>query len=203
MHEPVQGNMKMRYLHSIANWTAALCAASGVACIFAYMSVTGSRTYALIAAEAAATIGVVSLLVSVLTVYLLMRRQSAVISVPGRASGERWHSESTARDRARREVLSGRLDIDEPQVCSQYMITCTCWSFCAGSDGETPPCVEPLSAAKKAVPMRNLLSKVNGLPVVRRNGKDSCPFRFTSPFARLGRADGDGSNAAEGTSRKA
>ena len=200
--EQGKGKVKIRYLHSIANWTAAVCATLGIACVFAYTSAANSRSYVLIAAEAAATIGVAALLVSVLVVYLLIRRQSTIIAASSSTPGDRSAGDCVACGHERREVLNDRLDIDEPRVCSQYMIACTCWSFCAGSKHENAPCAETLAAAGRTVPMRNLLSKVNGLPVVRRNGMDNCPFRFASPFARLGRADGDVPNSFESPLQK-
>lgn len=66
--------------------------------------------------------------------------------------------------RKRREVLDARLAIDEPHLCSQYLIVCTCWCFCE-------------SKARHSA--RDFASfKSEAMPVVYRSGMDSCPFRF-------------------------
>jgi len=124
----------MRYLHSTATWTAALSAATGTGCIVALLFGANPRSYLLIAAEAAAMIGVVSVLVSVFVHYLLARRQPPIkLSLWG-APGNQPAGDGVACIRKRREVLDERLNIDEPRLCSQYMIPCTAWSFCAASE---------------------------------------------------------------------
>lgn len=174
----------MRYLHSTATWTATLSAATGTGCIVALLSGVNPRSYFLIAAEAAATIGLVSLLVSVFVLYLLTRRQPRIkLSLWG-ALGNQPTGVGVACIRKRREVLDERLNIDEPRLCSQYMIPCTAWSFCAGSEVKSFVWEGTSPAAQKRNRVCSLLSEAKGLPVVHRNGKDRCPFRFASPLAR-------------------
>jgi hypothetical protein len=188
----------MHYLNSTATWTAALFAATGgIGYIVAFLSGTNPRSYVLIAAEAAATIGVVALLVSVIVVFFLTRRESGVNQTLRGSPGDQPAGDRVACLRKRREVLDERLNIDEPRLCSQYMIPCTSWSFCAGSDGEGSGREGTSPAAQKLVHVHNLLSETKDLPVVHRNGMDSCPFRFTSPLARSVSLDGVASNSSD------
>ena len=138
-----------------------------------------------IAAEAAFGIGLASLLAGVLVVYLVIRRQSKINPALMHSPGDRPYGDGIASLQKRREVLAERLDIDKPHVCSQYMIPCTSWSFCASSADKNPDGKGAPPTVQRLVPMRDLLSKVNGLPVVHRSGMDDCQFRFTAPFARL------------------
>jgi len=187
----------MRYLHSTATWTAALSAAMGTGCIVALLSVTNPRSYYLIAAEAAATIGVVLLLVSVFVLYLLKWRQPRIkLSLWG-SPGNQPAGDGVACIRKRREVLDERLNIDEPRLCSQYMIPCTAWSFCAGSEVKSFVGEGTSPSAQKLTRVRNLLSEAKDLPVVHRNGMDRCPFRFASPLARTVSADGVAPNSSD------
>ena len=187
----------MRYLHSTATWTAALSAATGTGCIVALLFGANPRSYLLIAAEAAAMIGVVSVLVSVFVHYLLARRQPPIkLSLWG-APGNQPAGDGVACIRKRREVLDERLNIDEPRLCSQYMIPCTAWSFCAGSEVKSSGWEGTSPAAQKLIRVCNLLSEPKGLPVVHRNGMDRCPFRFASPLARAVPADGVAPNSSD------
>jgi hypothetical protein len=114
----------MRFLCGIAILTAALSAALATGCIDAFLSGVNARAQILIAAEAAATIGVVSLLVGVLAVYLLMRQQARTrLALRGARDAA---GDGVACMHKRREVLDRRLNIDEPRLCSQYMFRCTC-----------------------------------------------------------------------------
>jgi hypothetical protein len=184
----------MHYLYSTATWTAALSAATGTGCIVALLSGANPRSYFLIAAEAAATIGLVSLLVSVFFLYLLTRRQPQIkLSLWG-ALGNQSAGDGVACIRKRREVLDERLNIDEPRLCSQYMISCTAWSFCAESEIKSFVWEGTSPAARERNRVCNLVSEAKGLPVVHRIGKDRCPFRFASPLARLVRVDGGAQN---------
>jgi hypothetical protein len=65
----------MRKPHGIAIWTAVLAIATATGCIVAFPSGANPQSHVLIGAEGAATIGVVSLLLGVLVVYLLARWQ--------------------------------------------------------------------------------------------------------------------------------
>jgi hypothetical protein len=176
-------HLTMRYRHRIAILTAALSAAIATGCIAAFLSGANPRSHVLIGAEVAATIGVVSLLVSVLVAYLLMRRQPRIKLTQRSAPDKLPASDCIACLDKRREVLDQRLNIDEPRLCSQYMIVCTSWSFCAGSDGQSSAGEDTTPAAPELIRERNLLSQAKGLPVVHRNGMYNCPFRFASPYA--------------------
>jgi hypothetical protein len=188
--------MTMRTRHSIALGTAALSAATATGCTVALLSGANPRSHVLIAAEAVATIGVVSLLVGMLVAYLLTRRQSRLKPALQGAHDRLPADDCAACLHKRREVLDERLNIDEPRLCSQYMIRCTCWSFCAGSEGqssiaEAERCVAESAspAAQELIRMRNRLVQAKVLPLLHRNGMDNCPFRFTSPYARSAPAD--------------
>ncbi len=194
--------MTMRTRHSIALGTAALSAAAATGSVVAVLSGASSRSHVLIATEAVATIGVVSLLVGMLAAHLLTRRQSRLKPALRGAPGNPPADDCAACLHKRREVLDERLNIDEPRLCSQYMIRCTCWSFCAGSEDQRSEGQRSIAgaerclaestspAAQELIRMRNRLVQANVLPLVHRNGMDNCPFRFTSPYARSAPADG-------------
>ena len=173
----------MRNLHRIAIWTAALSAATAAGWIVAFLSGANPRSHVMIAAEAAATIGVVSLLLSVLVACFPALRRSGINLALWGSRGDQQAGDGVACLRKRGEVLDQRLNIDEPRLCSQYMIPCTSWSFCAGSEGKSSVGEGTSPAAQKLIRVRNILSEAKGLPVVHRNGMDSCPFRFASPYA--------------------
>ena len=170
----------MRYLHDAATWVAALSVATGIACIIAFLYGTNPQSDALTTAEAAAAIGGISLLVSILVVNFPTQRRAG----PGDSLDERQAGYGEVSWYKRRELLVERLNIDEPRLCSQYIIPCTCWSFCAESNvigsagnGESP------AVQKNSLPA-SPLSAAHCLRVVHRDGMDSCQFRFASPLAR-------------------
>ena len=187
----------MRYLLSIAIWTAALCAATAAERIIAFLSGANPQSQSLIAAEAAATIGVVSLLLSVLVLYALARRQPRLKLAPWGADGDLPAGDWVARLHKRREVLDERLNIDAARLCSEHMVACTCWSFCAGSKGKGAVGEDTSPAAEKIIRVRDLLPQTQALPLVHRNGMDSCPFRFASPYAHRAPAAGVALNSFE------
>jgi hypothetical protein len=174
----------MRYLYGIAISTAAVSAAIATGCIDAFLSGANARAQILIAAEAAAMIGVVSLFAGVLAVYLLMRRQARIRLALRGARANQAAGDGVACMHKRREVLDQRLNIDEPRLCSQYMIRCTCWSFCAGNEGKRSAGDDASQAAQELIRAHRLPPEAQGLPLVLRDGMDSCPFRFGSPDAR-------------------
>jgi hypothetical protein len=174
----------MRYLHSVAIWTAALFAALATGRIVALLSGADARAQVLISAEAAATTGAASLLLSVLVVYLLTRRQPRLKLAPWGATRKLPAGDCDAGFHKRREVLEQRLNVDEPRLCSQYMIACTAWSFCAGSEGKDSAGEGTPAQAQKLIRVFELPPQAQGLPLVHRNGMDNCPFRFASPCAR-------------------
>ena len=193
----------MRYLHSTVTWTATLFATTGIGCIVALLSGANPRSSFLIAAEATAAIGVVSVLVSVFVHALLTRRQLRIKESLWDAPGNQPTSDGVARMRKRRKVLDERLNIDEPRLCSQYIIPCTAWSFCAASDVKSSVWEGSSPAAQKLIRACNLLLETKGLPVVRRNGMDRCPFRFASPLSRAVPAYGVAPNSSDsGTSTR-
>lgn len=166
----------MSHLQRISVCTAAFSALSGTGLIAIFLSSQNVQASVLMAAAAAAAIGVASLLLSVLAIYLVTtRRFETNLPRPG-SPGARWVEDGTgaAALHQRREVLDGRLHVDEPYICSQHMVPCTCWSFC----GRLPDqdFIRPTRAQCE-------LSKPGGkpLPVVHRSGRDDCPFRYASP----------------------
>ena len=187
----------MRRLHGTAIWTAGLSAATATGCFVAFVFGAIPRSQALFAAELAVATGVAALLVSVAVDYLLTLRQPRTgLSLLG-AGGKPSAVDCSACLHKRREVLDVRLEIDEPRVCSQYMIRCTCWSFCGEAKSErsvveAERCITTGTspAAQALVRMRNLLSEAKVPPLVHRNGIENCPFRFKSPYARRAPADG-------------
>lgn len=176
--------MIIRGLQTTALWTAGLWALAGAGFMAAFLSSRNPQPYILTAAAIAATIGLVSLLIGVVIVHVLAGRRFewgmhlAQPGLPGNESAE----DEAARFEKRLQVLDKRLNIDEPRLCSQYMIACTCWSFCVGSpdrnavSGATSPATQELRRVQE------LVAAQNGLPIVCRSGRDSCPFRFASPL---------------------
>jgi len=182
----------MRTLRRIESWIAAFSAAAATGCIVALLFGANPRSYVLLAIEAAATLGVAGLLFSVLVSRLLelwrtRNKLTLWISAGVQEAGDRF-----ASLRKRLEVLESRLDVDEPHLCSQYSLACTCWSFCGGLPRNKALLEAPVLAPVR-MPLRagQALSEVRFLPVVHRKGMDSCPFRFESsctPPARAGAA---------------
>ena len=187
----------MRYLRRTATWTSVLFAMTVTGCILTFLSEANPRSDVLVAVEAAATIGVISLLVSALVVFFLTLRRPGINQVIPGSPGDQLAEDDAASLRKRREVLDGRLNIDEPRHCSQFMIPCTCWSFCAGSEGKNPVWEGTSPAVQKSIRVRKLLSEATDMQVVYRNGADSCPFRFASPLARSVSANGVASNSSD------
>lgn len=182
---------RLSHLHSIAIWTAAFSAATGAGCIVAFVSGPLARAYLLIAAEVAAAIGVASLLVSVLASCFLTWRRAAIdlaqsgAAVTGGSPGAQAAIDAVACLPKRREVLYERLQIDEPKLCSQFLVRCTCWSFCVRSEDRRAVAEGTSLVAEELIRARNLLLKVTGLPLVHRYGMDNCPYRFASPWRRV------------------
>jgi hypothetical protein len=172
----------MRYLLGIAIWTAALSAATATARIVAFLSGADPLAPILSVAEVAAIVGVALLLLGAFAVYLLTQRQLKL--APWGVRGDLPAGDWAACLHRRREVLDQRLRIDEPHLCSQYLIACTCWSFCAGSKGKGALGEDTSPAPGRIIRVCDLLPQTQALPLVQRNGMDSCPFRFASPFAR-------------------
>ena len=171
----------MRYLFSIAIWTASLSAATATARIVAFLSGVDPLAQILRVAEGAALAGL-ALLLAAFAVRLLTRRRlkPAPWGTPGHLPAADWVS----CFHQRREVLDQRLKIDEPHLCSQHLIACTCWSFCAGSNANAAAAGDTAPASECIIRVRKLLPQTRALPLVHRIGMDSCPFRFASPFSR-------------------
>ena len=183
----------MRLLHHSPGWLAPLSAAKGTVFIIVLLYATYPRSYD-IAVETALTIAVVSLSVGALVVYFLVRRLEIAFASPG-SSGNRSAAEGAACSSMRCGVLDGRLKIDETHLCSQYMISCTCWSLCAGSGAKRGVGEGASPAAQKVIRMRPLPPQAKDLPLVYRSGMADCPFRFASPLARSVSPDGAGQNS--------
>ena len=180
----------MRRLHRIEMGTAAISAAAAAGCIVAFVSGVNPRSYVLIAAGAAATIGVVSLLLNALVAFSTLRRRAGMEPAVWRTHGDRGVGDGADSLRKRCEVLNQRLHVDEPHLCSQYMIACTCWSFCAGAVDDVSVAKRTSPDAQKLACERSLLAEEIGLAMVHRDGMDSCPFRFSSTQAGSAPADG-------------
>lgn len=183
--------MMLRRLQATAIWTAGLCALAGTVLIAAFLSSGKPQPHILTAAALAAATGLVSLLIGVAMVHVFATRrfESGTWLMQACFPGDEQAEREAARLRERLRILEKRLDIDEARLCSQYAIPCTCWSLCAGS-----PDWDSISAAASPArhELRNLLGPdtgQNGLPIVRRAGRDDCPFRFASPATRPARSD--------------
>lgn len=166
----------MSHLQRISVWTAAISALCGTGFIAVFLSSQNAQTSVLMAAAAAVTISVASVLFSVLAIYLVTRRRFET-NLPQRGSpSARWAEDGTvaAGLHKRWEVLMGRLHVDEPHICSQHMVPCTCWSFC----GRLPDqdFIKPIRTQCELMKPRG-----TPLPVVYRNGIDDCPFRYAAP----------------------
>lgn len=157
----------MPYLERAATWTAALSATTGAGCMAGLLSGVMLRPHVLIAAEAAAAAGLLSLLAAALADYFRARRRPGIDAAAGSPAVER-----AASGHRRRDVLIERLNIDEPRICSQYAIPCTCWSMCGG-------CAEQAGNAHTIA--ADAGSADTGLRVIHRSGMDNCPFRFVAP----------------------
>ena len=170
----------MRKLRRIDAWTAALCAVTAAGSIVAFLCGANPRSYMLIAAEAVATMGVFSLLSSVLAAEFLARRRTAGDLAVWASSDQPRSADCAACLSKRREVLDQRLNVDAPHLCSQYGVACTCWSFCAsvedaGKRSAAEGAASPALAPERA---RTLSREAQGLPLVHRSGMDNCQFRF-------------------------
>jgi hypothetical protein len=185
--------MIMRYLRHNPGWFAPLSVATGTAFIIALLYATYPRSYA-IAVETALTIAVVSLSVGALVIYFAMRRLEIALASPG-SPGDRPAADSAACSSARCGILDERLKIDEAHLCSQYMIPCTCWSFCAGSGAKRRDGAGTSPADQKVIRILPLSPEAKDLPLVYRRGMVNCPFRFASPLARPESPDGAAQNS--------
>ncbi|MBI2319359.1 MAG: hypothetical protein HYU75_20760 [Betaproteobacteria bacterium] len=169
----------MHPLQRTALGVAALGALAGAGCIAAFVAGRFAHVQFLIAAGVAAGLGVAALLVGVLV---------AGRRAPCGCAAEQA-SEPLARAaqwRRRQKLIDERLNIDEPHLCSQYRIACTCWSLCGG-----PPQRNPAAEAGGAGGQGEHCARTAGaqagavsLPVIFRRGRDDCQFRFQSPLAR-------------------
>lgn len=113
-------------------WLAAAFAIAGTISIAAYLLLWKPAGYLLPGAALAALCSVVSLLAGVISVSMepVSRRRSGASRTSSAAAEAITDSALSAQFQQRREVLSERLNIDEPQFCSQAQATCTAWSFC-------------------------------------------------------------------------
>jgi hypothetical protein len=183
-------NLNLRDPRGSAIWVATGSAVLGVACIIWFLSVENSQLYSLIAAQAAAITGLLAILLSAI-LTLVQGRQDADRVFAGNGPRDcQAQSESAAGARKRRQVLNQRLEIDEPKLCSQHLIRCTCWSFCAGAEETRLALAAGLPQALRPDPSRNFAPDTARLSVVHRNGRNDCPFRHASPS--------NGSRSAEG-----
>lgn len=170
----------MRTLRQIETWTAALCAVTAAGSIVAFLCGANPRSYMLIAAEAVATMGVFSLLSSVLAAEFLVRRRTAGGLAVWASSDQPRSVDCAACLSKRREVLDQRLNVDAPHLCSQYGVACTCWSFCASVDRTSENVFADGAPSPAQTPerVRTLSRETQGLPLVHRSGMDNCQFRF-------------------------
>jgi len=173
----------MRKLRRIESWTAALSAAAATGCIIALLLGANPRSHVLLAIEAAAAIGVAALLLGALLSRLLQLRRPAFNLPLWISAGVEEAGDYFMSLRKRLEVLDQRLDIDEPHLCSQYSLECTCWSFCGGITRNKALLEAPVLAAVRT-PLRagQSLAEVRFVPVVHRSGMSTCPFRYESPY---------------------
>lgn len=178
--------MLMRGLQTTAIWTAGLSALTGAGLLAVFLSSPNPNPHALTAAAIAAAIGVVSLLISVVIVDVLAGRrfESGMDSAQAGSPDVESARGEAARFQERLQMLDRRLDIDEPRLCSQHMIRCTCWSLCGGLPGENSAAAG--TASSREQPQCGDESETKALPlqIIFRQGRDDCQFRFESPLGR-------------------
>lgn len=185
----------MRCLHSAANWTAAISTSAAAGCILVFLASANPPPYMLAAAETAAAIGMLALLLSLLALQLSVWRRIRG-HPPPRRSLARARAGTLDPDLHRRlEVLDRRLDIDESRLCTQYRIPCTCWSLCAGSEDRRRAAEGAAPAAPEGLRLNHALAEEADAPPVHRSGMDDCPFRFASPLTPPAAGE-DGAQAA-------
>jgi len=171
-------------------WTAGLSAATAMGCVVAPLGGVSPRSYLLFTAETAAAISVASLLLGVLLAWFVRRRQAGIKrTMPSPDRKVQQHVDPAGCMRKRREVLDQRLAVDDPRLCSQYTIACTCWSFCADSASRRAVGNSDSSAVPAIDLERIPQAQGKGLPIVQRSGMDNCPFRFAAHIAGSVRAD--------------
>lgn len=170
----------MRKLHRVETGTAALCAVTAAGSIVAFLCGASPHSNLLIAAEATSAIAVATLLASVLGAEFLAWRRSASELALWASSDDPHPADCADCLHQRLEVLDRRLQVDEPHLCSQYGIACTCWSFCASTDASSEgSCTErAIPAAQKPESARRPIPEARCLPLVYRSGMNNCPFRF-------------------------
>lgn len=174
--------MMMRGLQATAIWTAGLCALASTGLIAPFLSSGNAQPYILTAAALAAATGLVSLLIGVAMVHLFAGRRfesGTYLMQPCFPVDEQAEREA-ARLRERQQILEKRLDIDDARLCSQYMIPCTCWSFCAGSPDRNFSSAATSPATHRHRSLQNPDAEQDGLPIVYRTAREDCPFRFAS-----------------------
>jgi hypothetical protein len=165
----------------IETWTAVLSAATAAGCVLAHLCGVSPRSFMLLAAEAAAATGVVSLLLSAPCAWLLQRMRAGIRqAVSGAGRGAQTPVDYAACLQHRREVLDARLAIDEPHLCSQYAIACTCWSFCASTKRQAAGGEHKSQLLQTINFVRKLPVEAQGLPIVHRSGMAGCQFRFAA-----------------------
>lgn len=172
----------MRGLQATAIWTAGLCALAGTGFIAAFLTGGNPQQHILTAAALTAAIGLVSLLIGVAIVHVFAGRrfESRMYLLQPCFPGNEHAKREAAGFRERLQTLKKRLDIDEPHLCSQYMIPCTCWSFCAGSPDRKSVSAATSPARQQFRSLQDPDADQNGLPIVWRTGRGDCAFRFTS-----------------------
>jgi len=167
----------MRTVHRAAIRIATLCAAIGATCIVALLCGANWQAPILVAANVAVAIAVGAIFASVLALVHSTRQW------PGTnwASANARAHEGADSSRWRRAVLEHRLDVDEPRLCSQYAMRCTCWSFCGGTANERLAARATVPGEQQPDSRSSPRSQAHSLPIVRRSGMHNCPFRFKSP----------------------
>ena len=161
--------------HRASIWTAALTALCGTLFICAFFLSIEPRIVILESAEVAASIGAAALVLSVVFVCRLARRSS-----PG--NGDRESNAELESLRNRQQVITRRLDIDDPRTCARYLIRCTCWSLCSGTSQPASRCSDvparPGERAATSAGEPECPGMSSASPCA--NVSEDCPFRFES-----------------------
>ena len=180
----------MRSLQNGAVWVAASSATLGASCVIWYLSVENPKSHALVAAQAAAALGVAAIVLCALMALFQERRHSYRGLIGNALRGGSAGSDCTDGMIKRRELLRQRLEVDEPKKCAEHPVQCTCWSFCAGAEDMRSALAEKLPEGLRPDSGQSFSLEAPRLSARPRDAMDTCPHRYASPLASS-RSTGD------------
>ena len=169
--------MKIPAQH-VLRWIAALSALVGTALVLILLYSAKNQTYLLTGMESTALIGMAALILNVLLDLIKRDHQLHAIQTNSPASRQAMVESEEASIALRRKVIDERLQIDDPRLCSEKKIFCTCWSFCGGDTGldSTPATVEFRSRSATNTPAIQPKPDEDSVPTVERGKITDCPF---------------------------